>query len=153
MTIVFLLKKCPDLVLLKRNEKISRKLFWKKVPSIIFGLWLKCYHSNSSWPFYDGLLFLPNVNVIKAWKITLGCVTGYEYSLILPKSSPVATYLKLLDLAQVLRSVPSIVSGQTPIVLKERRHDWLAHSTSRMDEEFVICRQMEAFPELGRSWD
>jgi hypothetical protein len=51
-----------------------------------------------------------------------------------------------LDLAQVFRSVPSIVSGQTPIVLKVSRHDWLDHSTSLIEAGFVIWRQMEAFP-------
>ncbi len=39
-----------------------------------------------------------------------------------------------------------MVSGQTPIVLKDKMHDWLAHSVSRIVAGFVIWRQMEAFP-------
>jgi hypothetical protein len=46
----------------------------------------------------------------------------------------------------VFKSVPSTVSGQTPIVLKDKRHDWLDHSTSRIEAAFVIWRQMDAFP-------
>ena len=50
------------------------------------------------------------------------------------------------DLAQVLRSVPSMVSGQIPMVLKLSKQDWVAHSTSRNEPGLVTWRQTVAFP-------
>ena len=50
------------------------------------------------------------------------------------------------DLAQVLRSVPSMVSGQIPMVLKLSKQDWVAHSTSRNEPGLVTWRHTVAFP-------
>ena len=58
-----------------------------------------------------------------------------------------AKSLEALDLAQELRSVPSIVSGQMPIVLKLSRQDCVAHSTSRREDGFDTCRQTGTFPD------
>lgn len=58
-----------------------------------------------------------------------------------------AISLEPFDLAHELMSVPSIVSGQMPIVLKLSKHDWVAHSTSRIVEGLVTWRQTVAFPE------
>ena len=41
--------------------------------------------------------------------------------------------------------VPSTVSGQTPMVLKLRRQDWEAHSTSLRVAPLGTCRHIEAF--------
>ena len=82
--------------------------------------------------------------------LTFGWQAGLEYSLILPKSSPVARSLPDRDLAQVLRSEPSTVSGHTPTVEKPSTHVCEAHSTSRSCAGFAIGRQMEAFPEDRR---
>ena len=79
-------------------------------------------------------------------RLTFGWHAGFPYSLIFPKSSPVARNLPDLDLAQVLRSEPSTVSGQTPTVAKPSTHVCVAHSTSRSWAGFAIGRQIEAFP-------
>ena len=80
---------------------------------------------------------------------TLGCVTGYVYSLIFPKSSPVATNFWSFDFAQQFRSVPSMVSGHTPIVLKLNKQDCVAQSVSRRPEALTTWRQTAAFPSIA----
>ena len=80
---------------------------------------------------------------------TFGCVTGWVYNFIFPQSSPVAHNFPLFDLATVLKSVPSIVSGQIPMVLKLKRQVWVAHSTSRNVIGLVIWRHTVAFPKNG----
>ena len=88
-------------------------------------------------------------NLMSCYFFTFGCVTGWVYNFIFPQSSPVAHNFPLFDLATVLKSVPSIVSGQIPMVLKLKRQVWVAHSTSRNVIGLVIWRHTVAFPKNG----
>ena len=97
----------------------------------------------------SNLFFNRNLTVIYVCNFTFGCVTGWVYNFIFPQSSPVAHNFPLFDLATVLKSVPSIVSGQIPMVLKLKRQVWVAHSTSRNVIGLVIWRHTVAFPKNG----
>jgi hypothetical protein len=79
-------------------------------------------------------------------KITFGFDAGYVNNLTFPKSSPVAMSVLSGFRLTTFTSVPSAPSGQIPIVSKEIVHEFVAHSTSRNDELFVIWRQRFGFP-------
>jgi hypothetical protein len=78
--------------------------------------------------------------------LTLGWITGYEYSFTFPKSSAVAISFPSCERSQWFTSVPSAPSGQMPRELKVSTHELLAHSTSRSCDDWGTWRHKPAFP-------
>lgn len=78
--------------------------------------------------------------------ITFDWQAGYENSLTLPKSSPVAKSFESPLREQLFTSVPSAPSDHIPIVSKDMIHVWVAHSTSLNVDGCGICRQTPGFP-------
>ena len=79
--------------------------------------------------------------------LTFGFDAGYVNNLTFPKSSPVAIRVLSRLRFTTLISVPSAPSGHIPIVSNDIAHEFDAHSVSRRDELFVICRHRFGFPE------
>ena len=108
------------------SELNSEKIY--KVPTFFIALFFPfleyCACSRESKLLYiylkNQIYFRQKFDVMLFF-FTFGCVTGWVYNFIFPQSSPVAHNFPLFDLATVLKSVPSIVSGQIPMVLKLKR--------------------------------
>lgn len=83
---------------------------------------------------------------VNSYRYTFGCLTGYEYSFTLPKSSPVAISLDPLDRSQALTSVPSAPSGHIPMVENVKTQELVAQTVSLSWELWGTWRQTFTFP-------
>lgn len=83
---------------------------------------------------------------------TFGCLTGYEYSFTLPKSSPVAINLDPLERSHALTSVPSALSGHIPMVENDKTQVFEAQAVSLNWLLWVTWRQSFTFPKRKIEW-
>ncbi|KAE9544573.1 hypothetical protein AGLY_000114, partial [Aphis glycines] len=92
--------------------------------------WCLCHQSISVWSRHARKSRLSR----GCYGLHTRCLTGYEYSFTLPKSSPVAISLDPFDRSHALTSVPSAPSGQIPMEENVKTQELDAHTCNGLNE-------------------